>query len=484
MDPVTAICTGRRLTLRHPCRLLPHRRADGSASAPSSLVAMSPTTAAGEPVVVVGGGVAGMAAAARLAKVGHRVTLLEAGNRLGGTWAPYELDGIRVDDAPGVLRFPAPWRDLFRKSGRPLEAELGRTGAGLEPAPPTHYRFSDGSDLTLPTERGQQHAVMVERYGVAAAVRWRDLLDGLDRVWQAVRPLGLEAELSGRAQLSPAKKVLRPRQNLAQLARELEEPHLAAVLLSTAYRLGSVPERTPACCAVELAVERTFGRWRLTSGAAGETGRSSLLVDALAERLRLRKVEVRLGMRVQRLVATEGRVVGVTTAGGERVDAAAVICTVDPWDTYSTLWPVALTRRQRTTVAGWRPALAPRVRHRLLAEAGGSPAGDDLLAAHLPNAEPGAETVRLTAHGVPTLGYTRETPAGLLHCEHDYGHAVPSRSAGIAWDGFRSWLARPAVTSDLPGLFLAGPYSPGGSSPSAVVLSAALASYACADYLD
>ena len=421
--------------------------------------------------MVVGGGLAGLAAAARLAKVGHRVTLLEATDRLGGTWAPYELDGVLVDRAPGVLRFPAPWRDLFRKSGRPLEAELARTGAGLEPAPPTRYHFSDGTELTLPTERGQQYAVMTEAYGAAAAVRWRDLLDGLDHVWQAVRPLGLEAELSGRAQLGAARKTLRPRHNLVRLARELQEPHLEAILLSTAYRLGSTPDRTPAWCAVELVVERTFGRWQITSDAPGRTGRSSVLVDALTERLRLRKVEVRLGERVEGLLTAGGRVTGVTTATGEPVTAAVVVCTTDPWETYEKLWPTELTRRQRRAVTGWQPALAPGVSHRFAP-------GPEAASAE------GAETVRLTAHGLPTLGYTRPTPGGLLHTELDYGHAVRSRSAGIAWDGFRSWLARPPVTTDVPGLFLAGPFSPGGGSPSAVILSGALASYAGHDYLD
>ena len=82
-----------------------------------------------DPVVVIGGGLAGLAAAARLAKAGHRVELYERSETLGGSWAPYRLaSGVMVDDAPSIIGFPAPWRDLFRKSGRPLEAELARMG--------------------------------------------------------------------------------------------------------------------------------------------------------------------------------------------------------------------------------------------------------------------------------------------------------------------------------------------------------------------
>ena len=52
--------------------------------------------------VVVGGGLAGMAAAARLAKGGHAVELYEKSDRLGGRWAPYALGSVIVDDAPAV----------------------------------------------------------------------------------------------------------------------------------------------------------------------------------------------------------------------------------------------------------------------------------------------------------------------------------------------------------------------------------------------
>ena len=82
-----------------------------------------------DPVIVIGGSLAGLAAAARLAKAGHAVELYERSDELGGTWAPYQLQsGVTVDNAPAIIGFPAPWRDLFRKSGRPLEAELGRMG--------------------------------------------------------------------------------------------------------------------------------------------------------------------------------------------------------------------------------------------------------------------------------------------------------------------------------------------------------------------
>ena len=50
-------------------------------------------------VVVVGGGIAGIVAALECAKFGLRVTLIEASDRLGGTVAPIEVAGLRLDAA-------------------------------------------------------------------------------------------------------------------------------------------------------------------------------------------------------------------------------------------------------------------------------------------------------------------------------------------------------------------------------------------------
>ncbi len=243
--------------------------------------------------VVVGGGLAGMAAAARLAKGGHAVELYEKSDRLGGRWAPYALGSVTVDDAPAVLGFPAPWRDLFRKSGRPLEAELTRAGYRLEPADPATVVFSDGTELCWPSDRGEQLSALTAAYGRPVAERWRDLVDRLDGVWQALRPLGWEAELRGRRQLTrDVRRRLLGRQSLARLGRDLAHPHLEALVRSVAYRQGSVPERTPAFAAVDLSLDRTFGRWQVQG--SDEAGRSSVLIEALAGRLALRKVTVHL----------------------------------------------------------------------------------------------------------------------------------------------------------------------------------------------
>jgi phytoene dehydrogenase-like protein len=424
-----------------------------------------------DPVVVIGGGLAGLAAAARLAKAGHQVELYERSETLGGTWAPYRLaSGITADDAPSIIGFPAPWRDLFRKSGRPMEAELARMGYVLQPAQPTTMIFADDSELSWPTDRGSQHHTLANAYGSSVAERWGGLLDRLDEVWQTLRGLGLEAELRSARQLNriDRRRLFGRRMTLADLASSIHHDHLGAVIRSIGYRSGSVPEQTPAFAAVELSMQRTFGRWQLQpldTSSKLDVGRSSVLVEALAARLELRKVRVYLGCPVERIHLHEGHVTAIATSDGDR-PASAVVATCDPWQFHDLLSTIP-ARRTRRQLRGLSPAAAPTITHQEV------PA---------PTA-PLLERVVLSDAGVPTVTYHRQLSDNGLQTTHDFTQTLPRPTYGVAWNGFESWLRRPSVTTEIPGLYTASPSSPAGSGPAQVVLSAALAAYGCQKYL-
>ncbi len=419
-------------------------------------------------IVVIGGGLAGLAAAARLAKQHYRVELFERSDRLGGAWAPHQLGSTTVDDAPPVIGFPAPWRDLFRKSGRPLETELTRCGRALEPAPAPRYVFDDETSLVLPSDRGGAYEALSAAYGATVAAGWGELLDSLDQTWQALRPLGVEAELADRRLAAKAARRLTPKGSVADLAGRAPHPHLAAVVRSVAYRQGSDPDHTPAWCAVDLVLARTFGRWII------DNGRTSVLVDALAERLALRKVAVRLNTGVERVLVDRGQVAGVVTESGRTVAAQAVVSTVDPWQLTDRLLsssspsgaPSAgpLLVRVRRDLFRLHPANAPSVDHELIGSPGGAV----------------TEDIALDSRGRPVITYVRPG----LRTVHDFTVDNPDPAWGPAWSRRSDLVRRTPITSEVAGLFIAGAASAGGNGPSQVIQTGALASTACADYAE
>ncbi len=403
-------------------------------------------------IVVVGGSLAGIAAAARLARVGHAVTLVEARDRLGGRLAE-----------PGVwwpvLPFPAPLRDLLRKSGRPFDGQFGTLGLRMVSAPPARHVFADGTALDWPTDRGEQWHLLNDRYSSAVATRWRTLVDDQDEVWQALRSLGLEGELVDRAQIRSRRRVLEPRRTVEDAARHLGHPHLADLVRDVARRLGSEPHETPAWLLSRLSVERTFGRWLLVD-AAGAAQPASVILDVLTERLRTRGVRVLTGtpaVRIRPGVVT-------TVAGAEHADA--VVISVNPWAQARLAGPGDLRRRH--DLGRLRPALAPAVTRTVTAE---------------PAPVPLREEVRHTPDG-PVCTARRAVAGGTEVIVHDHTRATPAAGHGVRWQGAGTWLRLPAVrTPGRPWAFTASAAGRGGNETWAQLLAGALAVYAAHEAL-
>ncbi|HMR49221.1 MAG TPA: FAD-dependent oxidoreductase [Arachnia sp.] len=231
-------------------------------------------------VAVQGATLAGLAAAARLARLGHDVTLHTGGDPLGGRWSTA---------MPSVIVLPAAWRDLFKKTGRALDPELAKVGLRLMEAPPARHRFDDGTELELPTERGAQYHALAARYGPAAGGRWRDVLDGADDAWAAARRHGVESP--DRPRGATGTRALWLDRTLANLADRVDEPHLARILLDLRFPAGTSSPKAPAFLTTRLAVERTFGRWQLVD-EQGRPQPASRLVSLLVARLRDRGVRL------------------------------------------------------------------------------------------------------------------------------------------------------------------------------------------------
>ncbi|MDT0264962.1 NAD(P)/FAD-dependent oxidoreductase [Streptomyces sp. DSM 44915] len=294
---------------------------------------MSGTTA--DAVVVVGAGMGAMAAAARLATAGRRVTVLERGATHGGALGRLSRGGFSFDTGPGLLHLPAVWRDLFLKTaprgrGRPPGelADCLELRKVLDPA--VEHRFADGRVLRLPgLSPGGVRRALDETVGAGAGERWGALLGRARETWEASRrPLFEEpltsAEQRGalRAERYPARRrgLLRRRApSLTELAAdELGDQALAAVLTGTVQEYGLDPRSAPADAAVLAYVEQTFGSWYPVGGMR-------VLADALHTRCRERGVTFRFGAEVAEVLRADGRAAGVRLADGETVAADAVV---------------------------------------------------------------------------------------------------------------------------------------------------------------
>ncbi len=285
-------------------------------------------------VVVIGAGVGGMAVAARLAVKKHDVTVLEQSDSFGGKLAQFERDGFVFDTGPSLFTLPAVYRDLFLKTGRPLEEAID-----LQPLEPAFgYHFADCSSVVVPGVDPAKAAVAFgDAFGGSANDDWRRLIDRAARMWQITREPFLQSPLRGwRTLLSLAKdpsdvRTVAPRTSLRDLGREyLADPRLRLVLDRYATYAGSDPRSAPAVLATIPYIEQTFGVWHL-GGGLGTLG------TALAKRCTDRGVVMRAGADVARIELTDGTVSGVRLSSGEVVAADIVVANADASSVYGDL---------------------------------------------------------------------------------------------------------------------------------------------------
>jgi phytoene dehydrogenase-like protein len=246
-------------------------------------------------VIVVGAGLAGLAAARHLEAAGRSVTVLEAGSAVGGRARTDSVNGWTFDRGFQVFDtgYPEPRRLLtpgdlaaLDLQTLPNAARVSIDGTFHRVGDPRAHRADGARAVTAPIGSLRDKAAL-------AALLWRvhttpgdRLLDRREQsAFQAFRTAGISEQMIDR----------------------LLRPFLAGVLLES--------ELSTSSRFVDL-VLRAFSRGRQVLPAAGIGALAATLAEPLAD--------VRLSTPVEQAKA------GEVTAGQERIRAQAVIVAVDP----------------------------------------------------------------------------------------------------------------------------------------------------------
>jgi phytoene desaturase len=308
-------------------------------------------------VVVVGGGLGGLAAACTLAARGYAVTLLDKNPWVGGKAAVLAEQGFRFDMGPTILTIPRVLKRIYAEAGRDLERHLD-----LVPLDPQWRSFFvDGTTLDLVADVRQMQANL-DAYapGTGAGAgygRFMDLAKRLHKLsnefffWRSVG--GMRDMIDVRKSLSVGflKELMgmRPGHSVAGTVRSFVPDERAAQMLDhyTQY-VGSCPEQSPAVLCGIAHMQSHDGVW-YPRGGTGAVPRAlaSLAVDL--------GVEIRTRTPVRRILVEQGRVRGVETAQGEIIRAAAVVSNSDSVRTHRELLDDA-PRRRFLGRRGYEPA--------------------------------------------------------------------------------------------------------------------------------
>jgi phytoene dehydrogenase-like protein len=221
-------------------------------------------------IIVIGSGMGGMAAAARLAKRGHKVKVFEAASFAGGKCRTEVISGFSFDTGPSLLTLPAVYRDLFVKTGKRLENLVQLSTVD----PSFTYIFDDGKRVTFPnlSHSGTVLAI-TESFGAQAGDAWHQLLTRAEKMWGASRQAFVESELHSPFAMLKSPSLLRdlktiaPFTSLRDLVRSYtDNVYIGKIIDRYATYTGSDPRKVPAVLLTIAFVEEAFGAWHISGG--------------------------------------------------------------------------------------------------------------------------------------------------------------------------------------------------------------------------
>jgi phytoene desaturase len=264
-------------------------------------------------LVVVGGGIGGLAAAALLGRAGHRVTLLEASGWLGGKSRRIELDGQRIDTGPAIVTFPGVWEEYLRR----WDGLAGSAGEAPEIADLRLQRLPEvgtyhhgGAVCSLPVPEGHPWREAWERFAGVHGGLGPEITRLLTTDWHEpeLRPV-----LVRLLRLYGTRPTTRSYlDSLGWLPERLRE-----ILAIHTLNAGIGPSRTPALYASMPAVMATEGVW-VPEGGVYEIAR------ALERLARSSGVELKTGEPVHKIRP------GKVFTSEEQYTADAVVSGLDP----------------------------------------------------------------------------------------------------------------------------------------------------------
>lgn len=259
-------------------------------------------------VVMIGGGISGLASAALLAREGHEVTLFEKNDELGGRTGTWERDGFRFDTGPSWYLMPEVFDHFYRLLGTSAEEQL--TLVTLDPGYRVYFEGED-EPLDISADRAENIELFeavepgagrrLDRY-LRSATETYDMAKRrfLYTSFARLRPLMAGDVLARWATL--VRLLLQPLSSRA--AQTVKDHRLRKILGYHAVFLGSSPYRTPS-------MYHLMSHLDLADGVLYPAGGFGRVIESIADLAKAEGVEMVTGASVTRILVDRGEAAGV-----------------------------------------------------------------------------------------------------------------------------------------------------------------------------
>jgi 1-hydroxycarotenoid 3,4-desaturase len=277
-------------------------------------------------VVVIGAGVAGLVAAALLARRGMDVTVLERAAAPGGKMREVRIGQTSLDAGPTVFTLRGVFDDIFDEAGSSLDAEVT-----LRPVQTlARHAWSTTERLDLFADLDRSAEAIGALAGPGEGRRYLAFCTAARRIFRTLEHSFIRASRPG--PLSLVGRVgwrgladlwrIRPFATMWRaLGGHFRDPRLRQLFGRYATYCGSSPFAAPATLMLVAHVEQQ-GVWLVEGGM-------HRLAQALRRVAAAHGARFRFSVEASRIEADSGRVSGVVLADGEPLAADVVIANAD-----------------------------------------------------------------------------------------------------------------------------------------------------------
>ncbi|UDF14686.1 phytoene desaturase [Antiquaquibacter oligotrophicus] len=281
-------------------------------------------------IVVIGGGIAGLASAALLAREGHTVTLLEGRPEVGGRAGSWEHDGFRFDTGPSWYLMPEVFDHFYRLLNTTAEEQLE-----LVTLDPGYRVYFEGIDepLDVSTEV-DDNVALFESIEKGAGARLTRYLESARETYELAKKRFLYTTFADLRPLMREDVVSRTGRFLRLLTQPLssfvgskfKDRRLRQLLGYPAVFLGSSPYLTPS-------MYHLMSHLDLQDGVLYPMGGFTRVIESIADLAEGEGVEIVTSASVTSIRVEGGRATGVeyTDAAGKThtLDADLVVSAAD-----------------------------------------------------------------------------------------------------------------------------------------------------------
>lgn len=274
-------------------------------------------------VVVIGGGIGGIATAGLLAKDGHRVTLVEALPRLGGRAGLWEKDGFRFDTGPSWYLMPEVFDHWYRLMGTSADEQLVLTK--LDPGYRVYFEPEGSATAEYVDVRAtrEDNLALLETMEPGSRESMERYLDSAKETYgmakeyflytsfQDLRPLFVPAILKRAGTLISL--LTTPIMTFAK--KYTKNPRIQQLLGYPAVFLGSSPFLAPS-------MFHLMSHLDLEDGVLYADGGFTKVIDTMGDIVQNAGVTILTNSRVQRICTERGGGAKARATGVEYVDSA------------------------------------------------------------------------------------------------------------------------------------------------------------------